>query len=191
MGTGGVRDDGVVESLRGKLLIAGPGLLDPNFRRTVVLVGAHDAEGALGVVLNRPTDLAVEEVAPPLAELAGSGARIYVGGPVRPTELVLLAELSEPAAPDVPVLGGIGFVTGEVDPGIASSVRRARVFAGYAGWGAGQLEAELAQASWIVEPALPEDVFDRDPEGLWSAALRRKGGRYVLLSTMPPDPSRN
>ncbi|HXF36268.1 MAG TPA: YqgE/AlgH family protein [Actinomycetota bacterium] len=180
-----------MESLRGKLLIAGPGLLDPNFRRTVVLVGAHDAEGALGVVLNRPTDLAVEEVAPPLAELAGSGARIYVGGPVRPTELVLLAELSEPAAPDVPVLGGIGFVTGDVDPGIAPAVRRARVFAGYAGWGAGQLEAELSQASWIVEPALPQDVFDRDPEGLWSAVLRRKGGRYVLLSTMPPDPSSN
>lgn len=182
---------GAVESLSGKLLVAGPGLLDPNFHRTVVLVGAHDEEGAIGVVLNRPTELPVEEVAPPLAALAGAGAVVFVGGPVRPTELVLLVELSGPAEPDVPVLGAIGFVTGDVDPGLAPSVRRARVFAGYAGWGAGQLEAELEQASWIVEPALPEDVFSADAGGLWGAVLRRKGGRYVLLSTMPPDPSRN
>jgi putative transcriptional regulator len=184
-------DDGGVESLRGKLLVAGPGLEDPNFRRTVVLVGAHDEEGALGVVLNRPTDLPVADVAPPLAALAGEGARVYVGGPVRPTELVLLAELEEPARPDVPVLEGIGFLTGEVDPDVARSVRRARIFAGYAGWGPGQLEAELEGSSWIVERARPEDVFADRAEALWSAVLRRKGGRYVLLSTMPPDPTMN
>ena len=70
-------------------------------------------------------------------------------------------------------------------------VRRARVFAGYAGWGAGQLEAEIEESSWILEPALPEDVFTEDPEGLWSGVLRRKGSQYLILSTMPFDPSLN
>ncbi len=177
-----------VESLRGNLLIAGPALLDPNFRRTVVLVGDHGDEGALGVVLNRPTDLTVEEAVPVLAGLAGRDARVFVGGPVRPTDVVVLAEFEEPGRPDLPVLDSIGFLVGEVDPGVAAVVRRVRVFAGYAGWGPGQLERELEERAWITERARPADVFADEPGRLWSAVLRRKGGRYALLSTMPPDP---
>lgn len=179
-----------MDGLSGRLLIAGPGLWDPNFRRTVVLVGEHDEEGAIGIVLNRPTELDVADVVPPLAELAGD-ARIFLGGPVRPTEVVLIAELEEPRRPDLPVLGSIGFLVGDVDPAVAGAVLRARVFAGYAGWGPGQLEHELGESSWIVEPALPGDVFSDDPEQLWSSALRRKGGDYVLMATMPADPSQN
>jgi putative transcriptional regulator len=181
-----------VESLRGQLLIAGAGLFDPNFRRTVILVGEHTDEGALGVVLNRPTPLTVLEVVPALAELAGGEERVFVGGPVQPEAAVLIAEFEEPGLADMPVFGSIGFLIGDVDPGAVERFHRARIFAGYAGWGPGQLEAELETGSWILEPALPEDVFNSDPERLWSNVLRRKGGRdFSLLSTMPFDPSTN
>jgi len=180
-----------MDSLRGQLLLAGPSLVDPNFRRSVVLIGEHNDDGALGVVLNRPTELAVEEVVPPLARLAGDGARVFLGGPVRPSDAVVLAEFDEDGRTDLPVLGGIGFLMGEIDPSAGERIRRVRVFAGYAGWGPGQLEGELEGASWIVEPALPSDVFTSEPEDLWSAVLRRKGGEYLLIATMPLDPSLN
>jgi putative transcriptional regulator len=180
-----------VESLRGHLLVAGPALLDPNFRRTVVLVGEHNDEGAMGVVLNRPSPATVTEVVPPLAALAESDDLVYVGGPVQPDAVVVLGEFEDPEDAGVLVFGSIGFLPGEVDPDALGGLARARVFAGYAGWGPGQLEGELAASSWIVEPALPEDVFTEAPEELWSEVLRRKGGPFVVLSLMPPDPSLN
>ena len=85
----------------------------------------------------------------------------------------------------------IGFLPAEVEPATIGELSRARVYVGYAGWGPGQLDAELEEGSWIVEPALPEDVFTDDPDGLWSGVLRRKGGPFGLLAAMPPDPSRN
>ncbi len=178
-------------TLRGQLLIAGPGLFDPNFRRTVVLIGEHNDEGALGVVLNRPADLEVQGVIPVLAGVVGPGERLFVGGPVQPEGAVILAELADPGLADVPVFGSIGFLTGDVEAAAAKAITRARVFAGYAGWGPGQLENELEEDSWILEAALPDDVFTADPEGLWTAVLRRKGAKYRLLSTMPLDPSLN
>jgi putative transcriptional regulator len=181
-----------VESLRGSLLIAGGGLFDPNFRRTVVLVGEHNDEGALGVVLNRPTPVAVSEAVPSLADLAGPDERVFVGGPVQPAAAVVVAELEAGVDTDLMVFGSVGFLTGEVAPETAAGVRRARVFAGYAGWGPGQLEVELEESSWIVEPALAGDVFTADPERLWSEVLRRKGGtEHALLALMPMDPSAN
>src|SRR5580765_4725083 len=167
---------GVVESLRGSLLIAGGGLFDPNFRRTVILVGEHNDDGALGVVLNQPTPVAVGEAVPSLADLTGPDERVFVGGPVQPEAAVVVAELEAGKDTELMVFGSIGFLTGEVAPETAASVRRARVFAGYAGWGPGQLEQELEESSWIVEPARPGDVFSPDPERLWSDVLRRKGG---------------
>ncbi len=180
-----------MESLRGQLLIAGAGLIDPNFRRTVILVGEHNEEGAIGVVLNRPTPLLVPEVAPPLTDLAGPEERVFVGGPVQPQSAVVLAEFDEPDRAHMLAFGTIGFLQGDLEVEAIRWVRRARVFAGYAGWGAGQLEAEIEESSWILEPALPEDVFTEDPEGLWSGVLRRKGSEYLILSTMPFDPSLN
>ncbi len=180
-----------MESLRGHLLIAGPGLVDPNFWRTVVLVGEHSEEGALGVVLNRSSETSVEEAVPELALLAEGMGAVHVGGPVQPSAVVVLADFAEPDDAESLVLDSVGFLPAEVEPESLGELRRARVYVGYAGWGPGQLDEELEEGSWIVEPALPDDVFTADPEGLWSAVLRRKGGPFSVLASMPPDPSQN
>jgi putative transcriptional regulator len=180
-----------VQSLKGHLLIAGPGLVDPNFRRSVVLVGEHSADGALGVILNRALDATVDETVPELAELVDGIDSVHVGGPVQPSAIVVLADFVDPERAGALVLDSVGFLPSEVDPDDLGQLRRARVFAGYAGWGPGQLDGELADGSWIVEPALPDDVFTLEPEQLWSDVLRRKGGPFGVLALMPPDPSLN
>lgn len=181
-----------VESLRGQLLLASPALLDPNFRRTVVLVGEHSDEGAMGVVLNRPSETTVGEAVPQLDAALDGEQPVYVGGPVSPTSIVLVAEFTEPAAAGLLVCGRIGFPGSDTDiQDLAGVTQRGRAFAGYAGWGAGQLDAELENGDWILEPAGPEDVFTERPEALWGAVLARKGGRFALLARMPADPSLN
>ena len=180
------------ESLRGQLLIASPALLDPNFARTVVLVVEHNDEGAMGVVLNRPTTASVAEAVPALEELVDDDEPIFAGGPVEPAAVVVLAEFDDTEAAAALVFGDLGFLRADADPSVLeSAARRFRVFAGYAGWGEGQLEAELEQESWILEPAVPDDVFADDAEELWSSVLRRKGGQYAVVALMPPDPSLN
>ena len=180
-----------MESLRGKLLISGGGLFDPNFRHTVVLVGEHNAEGALGVVLNRSLDVTVEEAVPPLATLVDPGEHLFQGGPVQPEQPVLLAELAHPELADLLVFGSVGFLTGDVPWDVRPGIRRARVFAGYSGWGAGQLEAEMDGGSWIVDPAREDDVFTDEPDHLWRRVLERKGPAYRRISRIPFDPSMN
>jgi putative transcriptional regulator len=180
-----------MESLKGHLLIAGPGLVDPNFWRAVVLVGEHSEEGALGVVLNRSSETPVAEAVPELALLADDIGAVHVGGPVQPSAVVVLADFVDASDAESLVLETIGFLPSEVDPIALGELRRARVYVGYSGWGPGQLDGELEEGSWIVEPARPEDVFTNDPDGLWSAVLRRKGGPFGILASMPPDPSRN
>ena len=186
-----MRDDGGVDSLGGSLLIASPALWDPNFRRTVVLIGHHDDEGAVGVVLNRVSEVSVLEAAPAFASLIGHEDAVFVGGPVQPQAAVVVAEFDDPAGAGVLAFGSIGFLPGDATPEAVTGVRRARLFAGYAGWGPGQLEDEVDDGSWIQEPARPEDVFVDEPEGLWSSVLRRKGPKYELLALMPVDPSLN
>jgi len=178
-------------TLAGSLLLAGPSLWDPNFRRTVVLIGHHDDEGAVGVVLNRSLEVSVAEAVPALADLAGEGAELFAGGPVEPGGVVVVADFVDPAVAEVLVVGSIGFLPQEPAADLPAAVRRARVFAGYAGWGAGQLEAELEEDSWIVEPAQPEDVFHPDPSRLWNDVLARKGPAFDLIRSMPYDPSSN
>ena len=181
-----------MESLRGQLLLAGPALLDPNFARSVVLIGDHDEEGALGVILNRPLSVAVSDAAPPLAALVPADDSIFQGGPVQPQAAVILAEFERVEDAGLIAFDSIGFLMGEVDEEVTGRLRRARVFAGYAGWGPGQLEMELQEeGGWIVEPALPADPFTGEPGGLWSSILRRKGGKFAMLATMPLDPSTN
>src|SRR4051794_28229321 len=181
-----------MDSLRGKLLVASPSLLDPNFRRTVVLIAEHGEEGAMGVVLNRESELEVEDAAPTLADLVDTGERVHSGGPVQPTAVVIMAEFDDPDAAATIVTGDIGFVAAEADfDALAAVVRRVRVFAGLAGWAPGQLESELERDDWIVEPALPDDVFHDDAGVLWSAVLERKGGQFALVARMPDDPSLN
>jgi len=180
-----------VDSLRGHLLVSGPGLWDPNFRRTVVLIGHHDDGGAVGVVLNQPLDATVEEAAPPLSPLVPSGEPLFRGGPVQPESAVVLADFEDPDRAGVLALDSIGFLPEESDTDSLGGLRRARVFAGYAGWGAGQLEAEMAEESWHATPALPGDVFTDSPDGLWAKAVARLGPGFRLLTTMPLDPTQN
>jgi putative transcriptional regulator len=181
-----------MDSLRGQLLIAAPSLADPNFARTVVLVSEHTAEGAMGVVLNRPSEQTVAEAAPPVAATLDGDQPVYVGGPVSSSSIVFLLEFVDPALAALIVFGRIGFPAAHADMAeLAELTDRGRVFAGYAGWGPGQLEEELRSGDWILEPAGPEDVFSDDAQSLWSAVLARKGGRFALLATMPLDPSLN
>jgi putative transcriptional regulator len=174
------------DTLRGRLLVAAPILNDPNFHRTVVLVAEHGEDGAMGLVLNRPTDTAVGEALPELAALAGETDPVYVGGPVALESVLAVAELDDPDDASELLFGAVGFVQ---EPDVP--VQRGRIFVGYAGWTAGQLEAELEEESWLVVAAEPDDLFGDDPDALWSTVLRRQGGPYALLSLMPPDPSLN
>jgi putative transcriptional regulator len=184
----------MMESLRGKLLLAAPALNDPNFDRTVVFIAEHSEDGAMGLVLNRPSDAQVAEVIPDLDWVADAGAEVvYVGGPVAPNGVIVLAEWEDPSQAVVLVDDDLGFVPGDTEDieALAAALRRARVYAGHAGWGPGQLEDELGEDAWIVESPLREELFSDDAAGLWSAVLRRKGREYALLATMPPDPSLN
>jgi putative transcriptional regulator len=181
-----------MRSLRGQLLVAGPGLHDPNFRRTVVLLGEHGEDGAMGLVLNRVSSVTVEDAVPPIADLVGDGQLVHVGGPVQPQAVVVLADFVEPHRAGALVLDTIGFLPGDVDDeSDLGELRKARVFAGYAGWGPGQLEEELAEQSWVVLPARASDVFTEAPEELWAEVLRRQGGGLAVLALLPEDPQVN
>jgi putative transcriptional regulator len=181
-----------MRSLRGQLLVAGAGLYDPNFRRTVVLIGEHGGDGAMGVVLNRPSEIVVAEAVPPIAPLVDADALVYLGGPVQPQAVVVLADFVDPAVAEALVLDTVGFLPGEIeDAAELGPLRHVRVFAGYAGWGAGQLEDELAEGSWLVLPARVSDVFHPAAERLWREVLRREGGAYAALATLPDDPRTN
>ncbi len=181
-----------MSSARGQLLIAGPALVDPNFWRTVVLVVEHSDEGALGLVLNRPSETSVGEAVPELEELLELADPLFIGGPVQPSSVMVLAEFEDPsdaallAFEDIGVLG-VGASAEEHGAG----VRGARAFVGHAGWGPGQLDAELERGDWILEPAIRADAFSLEPRELWSEVLTRKGGSYALVARMPPDPSSN
>jgi putative transcriptional regulator len=173
------------ESLRGQLLIAAPSLHD-DFRRAVVLVLEHTDDGAIGVVLNRVSETRVAEAVPGLEELAEDDDLVRIGGPVAPQAVVALGEFEDPSEAGSPIVGSVGVVDPDrSDP----ALRRLRVYAGYAGWAPGQLEGEVEEGAWIVDPADPEDPF-REVD-MWAVALERKGGPFTLLATMPADPSLN
>ena len=179
------------ESLRGSLLIASPALADPNFARSVVLITEHGPDGAMGVVLNRPSEVEVGDVAPELGEIA-EGEPVFIGGPVQPQALVVLAEFNRVEAAAWVVVDEIGFVAAETEYSeLPELVRRGRVYAGYSGWGAGQLEGELEQEAWIVERPRQAELFAADPETLWQDVLARKGGQFALIARMPADPTLN
>jgi putative transcriptional regulator len=152
-----------MDSTRGQLLIAGPGLLDSNFFRTVVLVIAHSEEGALGLVLNRPAETTVGEAVTELDELLESDDPLYLGGPVQPSALIVLAEFEDAEAAALIAFEDIGVLASGAAEHGPSAVRRGRAFVGHAGWGPGQLDAELERGDWILEPAAREDARTRSP----------------------------
>ena len=192
------------EALKGRLLVATPNLGDPNFARTVVLILEHGDEGALGVVLNRPSDLDLAEPLPQWARAAAHPPVIFIGGPVAPSAAVCLARLGVDGGARgwQPLLGPTGPLSGmprpvgtldlDSDPDEAiPRLEEIRVFAGYAGWGPGQLEGEIAAGGWFVVDADAADPLSPAPEELWSAVLRRQRGSLAFFASYPPDPAMN
>jgi putative transcriptional regulator len=179
-----------MESARGQLLIAGPTLLDPNFWRTVVLVIEHTDEGALGLVLNRPSETVVGDAVPDLGELIDDDDLLFIGGPVQPAAVVVLGRFEDPSDSALIAFDDIG-VLGNTDSDEGAGLIEGRAFVGHAGWGPGQLDAELERNDWILESAARSDAFTTSPGDLWASVLTRKGGSYALVARMPPDPSWN
>jgi putative transcriptional regulator len=185
----------VTEIRPGVLLLATPVLLDPNFADTVVLMLDASDEGALGVVLNRPTGLAVSEVLSDWGDVVAEPEVLFHGGPVSTEGALAVGLLRRPD--DVPVgfrevAGPLGVVDLDTPVELVDgSLEGMRIFAGYAGWGAGQLPAEVEEGSWYVVPSEHLDVFRLDPAGLWRDVLRRQPGELAWHSTRPVDPDLN
>ena len=182
--------------LAGQLLVASPVLDDPNFSRTVVLLLEHTDDGSLGVVLNRPSETKVEEALPQWAGWAAQPAQIFLGGPVEPQAAICLAESTTGTQlsgwrPLDPGNGTVGVFDLSCEPDDVRGDLRLRIFAGYAGWSAGQLETEVSMGGWYVLDADRSDVLTSAPQELWRDVLRRQGGRLALVSTFPLDPRLN
>lgn len=183
----------MVELTPGKLLVASPFLEDPNFRRAVVLLCTHDEQGSFGLVLNRPLEAAVADLLPEWRDMVSAPHVLFAGGPVERAQAFALG-LSGIAAGEswwTVVTGEVGLLSLDSDPVRFSAVEDVRLFAGYAGWSAGQLELEVAEEAWFVVDGLPRDVFTTRPERLWHDVLRRQHGEIQLFASFPPDPSLN
>lgn len=189
-----------VSSLTGRLLVATPALADPNFDRAVVLLLDHDEEGSLGVVLNRPTPVGVGDILEPWAGLAGEPGVVFQGGPVSLDSALGVAVVPGESETDVGegplgwrrVHGAIGLVDLEAPPELlAAALGSLRIFAGYAGWGPGQLEDELVEGAWYVVESEPGDVSSPDPSRLWRSVLRRQRNELAMVATYPDDPTLN
>lgn len=177
------------EPLTGRLIVATPALTDGNFAHAVVLVLEHSAEGAVGLVVNRPTEATLTEALPGWVALAADPGVLFVGGPVQREAIIALARTYGPTEGVQQIVSGVGVVDVSADPTlVGAAIAGVRVFAGYAGWSGGQLESEIAVGSWFVVDARPEDVFTDEPEALWRHVLRRQGG---VFTTIPTDPTAN
>lgn len=185
-------------STRGRLLVAAPGLLDPNFARTVLLMIEHTSEGALGVVLNRPSETPVSDVIERWGPFVSEPGVFYAGGPVATDGFIALAEPAEgrsravdDASGWVPIFDGLFSVDLSGTPADAPPIEYLRVYSGHAGWAPGQLDDELTAGGWIVVDRVREDVFTRNPADLWRDVLVRQPGRLAWFADAPTDPSTN
>jgi putative transcriptional regulator len=176
--------------MEGRLLVSRPDLQDPNFNGTITLILEHNDAGALGVILNRPSELAVVDPFPGWLDLASEPEVIFAGGPVERDALLALG-ISSTVTGELPL--GLQSVDLDAQPALvrAAGIDRVRLFAGYAGWGSGQLEGELAMGGWWQADAVIDDVFQADPAGLWSRVLRRSGGELEWYAHFPRDVSSN
>lgn len=179
----------------GRLLVATPRMEDENFDRTVILMLEHGDGGALGIVLNRCLDTPVAEMIAPWGPLAAAPGLFHQGGPVALDSVIGLAETEGPALATrgwSPVWGQLGTVDLHLEPAeVGVAIRQVRLFAGYAGWDAGQLEGELTLGAWFVVDADPTDPFLAEPDELWHRVLGRQPPPLGWLGNYPPDPSHN
>lgn len=181
---------------KGRLLVATPPLEDANFDRTVIFMLEHHDEGAIGVVINRPSYEALDEPLDRWIDLQSAPSSVFSGGPVEESALIALAETTEVLTDGgeylSPIVGTIASADLTADPAlVAAEVRGVRVFRGYAGWGPGQLEGEIEAGAWLVLDSVPGDVFSDDPDELWRNVLRRQPGRLAWLADAPDDLSSN
>ena len=178
-----------VESLAGMLLVAPPPLTDPNFVESVVVVLLHNENGAFGLVLNQPTELDVDHAVPSWTAVAGLPVRC--GGPVETGALIGIGRPAPGSTPsgyqaiETPTLGPIGLIDLHGEP--TDAVLDVRLFAGYTGWGPGQLDGEVMLGGWVVVPGLPSDAFDQRTDTLWGRVLRRADREDPSLRLMPDD----
>ncbi len=182
-----------MESTRGKLLVAAPSLSDPNFRQTVLLMLEHSGEGALGVALNRPSELTVSSVIGDWAIRVSKPRVVFVGGPVSQSSVIALASVVLDDADEnwSQIVGRTGTVDLERDPDEIGGLDEVRIFAGYAAWAPGQLEAELAEDAWIVLDFDGSDPFTEDPLELWWQVFARQPGDLRRLRLYPRNPADN
>ncbi|MDQ6687772.1 MAG: YqgE/AlgH family protein [Actinomycetota bacterium] len=184
-----------MEPAAGRLLVAAASLTDPNFARVLVLLLNCDDEGCLGVVVNRATTTAVEAVLPLWAPKVCPPEVLYAGGPVETDSALGVATLSGRGPEPIgwrPLFESTGLVDLDTPTEVIEQAdAQLRIYVGYAGWGAGQLEGEIARGDWHVVPAEPEDLYASDPDHLWGTVLRRQGGDLAWLATMPVDAQLN
>lgn len=190
----------MLESAAGRLLVATPLLNDPNFERTVVLVCFHDANGAFGIVLNRPVEALAAHLVPEWHEQISPPGTLHAGGPVERSSFLGIGLMEHPE--DDPEWWtalahghrgqghhgqGLGLVNLAADPEEADGLDALRIFHGYAGWGAGQLDMEIGEDAWFVVDAHPLDPFAAVPETLWQDVLRRQRGELAMYGWYPED----
>ena len=191
----GAPDSGASGPTAGRLLVATPTLVDPNFASAVVLLLDHDGDGSLGVVLNRPSAITVASVLPDWAASVDPPEVLFEGGPVSPDAALAVALVPESGADPIGfrrLFGRTGIIDLDTPTEVlAPAINRMRVFAGYAGWGSGQLQSELDEGSWYLVESTAHDIFDAEPGGLWSTVLRRQPGSLAWVSTRPADPTLN
>jgi putative transcriptional regulator len=185
----------VAGNLTGKLLVASPALRDPNFERTVIYLCAHSEDGAFGLIVNRPLGhSAIRDHLPQWMEHVARPAVFFRGGPVEATAAFGLARTGPqpPREGWLAVTEGVGLLDLGLDAGgIAGDLTGLRLFSGYSGWGAQQLEGELAQDAWFVVDSSPDDLFTTEPDTLWREVLRRQHGRLAMFAYFPSDPAAN
>lgn len=192
-------DDGVMQPAPGSLLIASATLVDPNFARCVLLILDSDENGSLGVILNRPTEIPVGEVLTPWQDLTSAPGVFFQGGPVELNAALAIGSLravdgsaADPLMGWQPLTGSLGLVDLDSTPdGFLGRLAALRVFAGYAGWGAGQLDGEIAEGSWHVVASAASDPFSSSPDRLWREVLRRQPPPLSMLATLPEDANLN
>jgi putative transcriptional regulator len=184
---------------KGRILLATPPLEDPNFDRTVIYVLEHHDEGALGLVLNRPSPEELGDALRAWAEMQSDPSLVFVGGPVEPDALIAIARVREPLPPLAedddesethlaPLSGDLASADLAADPiDVVDTISALRVFRGYAGWGPGQLDGEIEAGAWLVLDPDPTDLFTDTPDDLWRRVLRRQPGRLAWLAEAPDD----
>lgn len=182
-------------SYAGDLLVSRPDMTDPNFDGTITFLLEHGDDGAVGVMLNRPSELAISDAFPAWSDLAPTPSCVFVGGPVQTNAIIALGRYrpDAPARATLDLPAGLTSVDLDEQPALARAdgLTDVRIFAGYAGWGPGQLESEIANDAWWVVPGFEADVFTDKPESLWADVMGRNGGELRWFAHLPADPSIN